>query len=116
MNNEIRYILHFYLLTFTLIFLPLQTVSFISCCTWFLVVGALNHYKDEESIASPTFWSFMSFVFFIPGGAALIMLMVVLHLVNYVSVKNIKTVHHLLHVLMDHFLAKIEFLLIIRCM
>ena len=71
---------------FYFIFLHLQTVSFISCCTWFLVVGALNHYKDEESIASPTFWSFMSFVFFIPGGAALIMLMVVLHLVNYVSV------------------------------
>ena len=63
----------------------LQTISFISCCTWFLVVGALNHYKDEESIASPTFWSFMSFVFFVPATSALIFLMIVLYLVNYVS-------------------------------
>ena len=68
-------------------------------------MGALNHYKDEESIASPTFWSFMSFVFFIPGGAALIMLMVVLHLVNYVSVKYSDSSSFTTFIVVDYFAA-----------
>jgi len=62
-------------------------VGFISCVLWFLVAGGLHHYKEDgDNIASSLFWSFMIFIIFIPAATALILLAIVLHLVNYVSV------------------------------
>jgi len=63
----------------------LQIVGFISCIAWFLVVGMAHHYNESEQMAGTIFWSFMIFVFIIPGVSALIILAFIMHLVNYVS-------------------------------
>ena len=84
------YIMYFFIIfvfIFIYVFLSyFQITCFISCCTWFLVIGALYHYRTGETTVAPiTFRSFMTLVFFIPILEALIMLMIVLHLVGYVS-------------------------------
>lgn len=79
----------------------MQTVSVVSCLLWFLIVGVVEHHvtsaaasssaamsasaDDGDSTAATIFWCFMIFVLFVPASAALVMLGVVLHLVNYVS-------------------------------
>lgn len=77
-------------------------MSVVSCLLWFLTVGALNHYNsDSSSSAATIFWCFIIFVLFIPAGAALIMLGVVLHLVNYVSTLRFDLWKYLMNLLRE---------------